>query len=120
MSKQRRKAIDCKLIEASKTSPGYFKYKITIQEIDGTINVVPAYGKDMQDAIERLIWIERYVSVSNKKSTMPILVFLLLSTVILAGILTQQNNNPVWILGALGISLVSGLVAKGMDNYLQK
>lgn len=120
MSKQRRKAIDCKLIEASKTSPGYFKYKITIQEIDGTINVVPAYGKDMQDAIERLIWIERYVSVSNKKSTMPILVFLLLSTVILAGILTQQNNNPVWILGALGISLVAGLVAKGMDNYLQK
>lgn len=120
MPKQRRKAIDCKLIEASKTSPGYFKYKITIQEIDGTINVVPAYGKDMQDAIERLIWTERYVSVSNKKITTYILVFLLLSTVILAGILAHEHNNPVWILGALGISLVFGLVAKGMDNYLQK
>ena len=31
----KRKAIDCKLIEASKTSPGYHKYQITILEKDG-------------------------------------------------------------------------------------
>ena len=56
--KLRRKAIDCKLVEESKTSPGYFKYVITIQEKDGTVHSVPAYGIDMQDAIKRLLKVE--------------------------------------------------------------
>lgn len=120
MPKERRKAIDCKLIEASKTSPGYFKYQITIKELDGTINVVPAYGKDMQDAIERLIWTERYESVSKKKATTPIIVVLLLSTIILSGILAYEHDNPVWILGAMGLNVIFGLIAKFTDNYLQK
>ena len=58
MKKERRRAIHCEMLEASKTSPGYFKYQITIKEKDGSVNKVPAYGKDMQDAIERLIWNE--------------------------------------------------------------
>lgn len=120
MPKDRRKAIDCKLIEPSKTSPGYFKYRITIQELDGSINVVPAYGKDMQDAIERLIWNERYSAVSNKKATTPIIVFLLLSTIILSGILAYEHDNPLWILGAMLINLIFGLIAKFADNYLRK
>ena len=55
MGKSRRKAVNCVMLEESKTSPGYFKYQITIREKDGTEHVVPAYGKDMQDAIERVI-----------------------------------------------------------------
>ena len=51
--KTRRKAIDCTLIRESKDHPGYFKYQVTIQELDGTTHVVPAYGKDMEDALER-------------------------------------------------------------------
>ena len=35
---KKRKAIDCKLIEESKSNPGYFKYMVTIQEIDGSIS----------------------------------------------------------------------------------
>jgi len=120
MSKERRKAIDCKLIEASKTSPGYFKYKVTIQELDGSIHVVPAYGKDMQDAIERLLWTERYESVTRKKATTPIIVSLLLSLIILSGILAYEHDNPVWILGALGVNILFGVTAKLMDNYLRK
>ena len=57
--KSRRKATKAELIRESKDHPGYFKYKVTILEVDGTIHDVPAYGKDMQDAIERLVWVER-------------------------------------------------------------
>ena len=57
--KQRRKAIEGRLIGESKTSPGYFKYQFTILELDGTKHEMPAYGKDMEDALERLVWIER-------------------------------------------------------------
>ena len=35
--KMRRKAIDCKMIGPSNSSPGYFKYEITIQEESGAI-----------------------------------------------------------------------------------
>lgn len=63
--KQRRKAIDCKLIEPSKTSPGYFKYAITIRELDGSIHTVPAYGVDMQDAIRRLLKTERDAKINK-------------------------------------------------------
>ena len=63
--KQRRKAIDCKLIEPSKTSPGYFKYVITIRELDGSIHTVPAYGVDMQDAIRRLLKTERDAKINK-------------------------------------------------------
>ena len=92
----------------------------TIREKDGTEHVVPAYGKDMQDAIERLIWNERYSAVSNKKATTPIIVFLLLSTIILSGILAYEHDNPLWILGAMLINLIFGLIAKFADNYLRK
>jgi len=63
--KLRRKAIDCKLIGESKTSPGYYKYAVTIQEKDSSINTIPCYGYDMQDAIRRLIHNERSQKVVN-------------------------------------------------------
>lgn len=120
MKKERRRAIHCEMLEPSKTSPGYFKYQITIKEIDGTKNIVPAYGKDMQDAIERLIWNERIESVAEKKSTIPIFVGLGLSIVILAGVLSVENDNPLWILGALGVVLVTGISLNRIESYLKK
>ena len=74
MKKDRRRAIHCEMLEPSKTSPGYFKYQITIRELDGTEHIVPAYGKDMQDAIERLLWNERVDVVMEKKVTIPIFI----------------------------------------------
>jgi len=77
MTKERRRAIEAKLIEESKTSPGYFKYQVTIRELDGKVHTVPAYGYDMQDAIKRLIRIERndkITEVYNKKIE-PITIF---------------------------------------------
>ena len=77
MLKERRRAIEAKLIEESKTSPGYFKYQVTIRELYGKVHTVPAYGYDMQDAIKRLIRIERndkITEVYNKKIE-PITIF---------------------------------------------
>ena len=59
----RRRALECRLVRPSKTHKGYYKYDITIGEKDGTTHKEPAYGKDMQDAISRLINIERVSSV---------------------------------------------------------
>ena len=63
---KRRRAIDCKFVEKSKTSPGYLKYEVTICEKDGTIHKQPAYGVDMQSAIARLVNQERTVKVEKQ------------------------------------------------------
>ena len=63
---KRRRAIECKFVEKSKTSPGYLKYEITICEKDGTVHKKPAYGVDMQSAIARLVNQERTAIVEKK------------------------------------------------------
>ena len=55
----KRRAVSCKIIKKSESNPGYCKYLVTIIEKDGTVHKEPAYGRDMQDAISRLIWKER-------------------------------------------------------------
>ena len=72
----RRRAIDCKLIERSKSNPGYCKYMITIAELDGTIHKQPAYGKDMQGALARLMNTELTVKVERKLETNTGLIFM--------------------------------------------
>ena len=120
MIKKRRKAIHCELIEPSKTSPGYFKYQVTIMELDGSIEIVPAYGRDMQDAIERLLWNERIESVADKKATLPILVTLCLSIVALSGVLSATLNQPIWIASGLSLVLFAAVGINSIESYLNK
>ena len=62
----RRRAMKCVLLEKSKNHDGYCKYEVTIGEKDGTIHIQPAYGKDMQDALSRLINTERTIKVEKR------------------------------------------------------
>ena len=72
----RRRAIECKIVERSKKNPGYCKYDITIAELDGTVHTQPAYGTDMQDALSRLMNIERTVKIEKKMEKNPLIFFL--------------------------------------------
>lgn len=114
--KQRRKAIEGKLIGESKTSPGYFKYQFTILELDGTTQVIPAYGKDMEDALERLVWVER----SEKKPYNIMVITALLTIIIIPSIIAALTSNPIWVLGALGLATLYGIVMVRVDKYFNK
>ncbi len=114
--KQRRKAIEGKLIGESKTSPGYFKYQFTILEVDGTTHEVPAYGKDMEDALERLVWVER----TEKKPYNIMVISALLTIIIIPSIIAAMTSNPIWVLGALGLATLYGIVMVRVDKYFNK
>ena len=120
----KRKAIDCKLIEASKTSPGYHKYQITILEKDGIETTQPAYGKDMQDAISRLIWNERIDKVSkvSKKMKMetPILFAIVLVGVVGPGIWSTMQNTPLVSLAGLSMVAIVGTAVYWINHWLSK
>lgn len=114
--KQRRKAIDAKLIGESKTSPGYFKYQFTILELDGTTHEMPAYGKDMEDALERIVWVER----TEKKSYNVMLITTLLTVIIVPSIIAAITNNWRYVIGALAMAIMYGFVMVRLDKYVNK
>jgi hypothetical protein len=116
MSKDRRKAIDAKLIGESKTSPGYFKYQFTILELDGTTNVTPAYGKDMEDALERLVWVER----TEKKPFNVVVITALLTIIVVPSMIAAITNSPIWLLGSLALAITYGFVMVRVDKYFNK
>lgn len=116
MKKDRRKAIDAKLIGESKTSPGYFKYQFTILELDGTTHEMPAYGKDMEDALERLVWVERV----EKKPFNVVLISALLTIIIVPSVIAAITNSPLFLLGALALAIAYGFVMVRVDKYFNK
>ena len=120
MKKERRRATNAELVRESKDNPGYYRYNITIKEVDGTVHDVPAYGKDLEDAIERLVWNERVEKVANKKGIMPMFAVFLLIIVALSGMIGVVKNNPLWVLGGLGSCGLILIVTSWIDSYLNK
>ena len=118
---KRRRAIECKFVEKSKTSPGYLKYEITICEKDGTVHKKPAYGVDMQSAIARLVNQERTAIVEKKVTNNPLLFFI--AWVILMAwpvLLTQTHNSPWFVLYMFGGVISLFIIGAWWQNYLEK
>lgn len=118
----KRRAIDCKLLKRSTTHDGYCKYMVTVGEKDGTIHKQPVYGKDMQDALSRLLWHERtekVVKVAEKGDGLPIIALMLLVLAIPA-VYTAMTDNPIYLLWTLGILVVGFTVTSLWDNYVDK
>lgn len=118
----KRRAIDCKLLKRSTTHDGYCKYMVTIGEKDGTTHQQPVYGKDMQDALSRLIWSERtekVIKVAEKGEGLPVIALMLLVLAIPA-VYTAMTDNPIYLLWTLGILVVGFTVTSLWDNYVDK
>ena len=118
---KRRRAIECTFVEKSKTSPGYFKYEITICEKDGTIHKEPAYGIDMQSAIARLLNQERTVKVEKKLYNNPFAVFLLWVALmcwpILVGVASDSGHMLLYSFAGIAVLTILGGL---WSNYINK
>lgn len=118
---ERRRAIDCKLLKKSSTHKGYCKYMITIAELDGTIHKQPAYGKDMQDALSRLMKQELTVKVEKKLETNTGIIFLiwliLMSTPAAFG---TVQNSPWFLAYVFGSVIVLAGVATWWYSHVNK
>ncbi|MBI48799.1 MAG: hypothetical protein CL850_00705 [Crocinitomicaceae bacterium] len=124
MKKQTRKALDCKLIGQSDIDSKYFKYEVTIQEADGSVYKAPAFGRDMQDALNRLVWNERTEAVSkfaNQRPWMQVVPLLSLFCVLgIFAIQSKTHDNPIWILAGLAsLGVILGMSVL-WSNHLEK
>ena len=118
----RRRALECKFVEKSKKNPGYLKYEVTIGEKDGTVHTQPVYGKDMQDALSRLINIERTVKIEKKMERSPALFFLVWMALMAGPVIWHGNlyNTPWFILYMFGTFTAMFLFAGWWQGYLEK
>jgi hypothetical protein len=115
----RRRAISAKLIRESKTHPGYFKYEILIGEKDGTTNLVPSYGKDMMDALERILWKERINNIQNRVDEYPayfLALTWLLLTIVGPSITFILTSSPLPFLMSLGVNIIIGSIFMFFNN----
>lgn len=74
----------------SVTFPDWLKYEITILNEDGTESLIPAYGKDLEDAISRVKHDERVEKIEKSTQKIPSLVFLLTWIMYMLGVVTLQ------------------------------
>ena len=78
--KRKAKAIHAELRKESKTFDGWLKYEITIQYPNGSKERVPAYGKDLQDALSRVAHDKKVEKLTKTK--LPIITVLCTATLI--------------------------------------
>ena len=125
MKKERRRAIDGKLIEVSKSNPGYYKYQFTIKELDGDENVIPSYGVDMTDALQRILKKENKEKLNKvyvNKVEPTLMVSVILVWLIMIGLSMFMPNHPEYALyGTIGLMSIVTVVAiynfiKNIDN----
>tara|TARA_R110002050_G_scaffold163375_2_gene293348 strand:- start:3952 stop:4338 length:387 start_codon:yes stop_codon:yes gene_type:complete len=117
----RRRATKCELIERSKSNPGYCKYMITVAELDGTVHKQPAYGKDMQGALARLMNTERTVKIEQKLETNTGLIFL--AWLLIMGtpaIFFGAQNTPWYLAYTFGGIILLMTTTVLWYNYIKK
>tara|TARA_B100000427_G_C15268159_1_gene489736 strand:+ start:212 stop:601 length:390 start_codon:yes stop_codon:yes gene_type:complete len=117
----RRKAIDCQLIEESASNPGYFKYMITVEDVDGTVSKHPAYGIDMQDAIKRLVRsenAEKVVKIVERKQHFFLMALFAICIIFpLVGGYNSIENKNWWMVLPLLTIIVVFITFGILDSY---
>jgi hypothetical protein len=121
--KSKKTAIHAELRKESKSFDGWLKYEVTIKNEDGSIEKVPAYGKDLQDALSRVVHdskVEKVLPIVNK---VPNVVWVLLWFTII-GTTTTLLLNVQGFLGQwagfafLGVIGITTAITLSISNYL--
>ena len=103
----------------SETFPKWMKYEVEILNEDGTTQLIPAYGKDLQDALSRVVHDKRVDKVENKVKRIPDLVWVILWfgyilgwTMLTYEISPYNKFNGLFFLGGMSLITLITLWAK--------
>ena len=113
----KQKVIDVKYRKDSQTFPKWMKYEITLLNEDGSTDHIPAYGKDLQDALSRVVHDTKLNKIEPKIKNIPIGIWAMLwfGYVIALSIysfsLPEGWNAGVFLLGISSITLTIGYIS---------
>jgi hypothetical protein len=105
----KQKVINVTYRKDSETFPKWMKYEIEILNEDGTTEMIPAYGKDLQDALSRVVREKKIRKVEQTTEKVPMAVWLLLWFMYM-GILIigyyETLNHWIFLGGIVGVLAV--------------
>ena len=93
MKKQKAKVLNATLRKESETFNGYFKYEVEIENEDFTTEKVPAYGKDLQDALSRVVHDRRAEKLLPVVKKIPEIVWIIAWFITFTGIVTYTTTH---------------------------
>ena len=115
----KQKVINAIYRKDSTQFPDWLKYEITLLNEDGTEERIPAYGKDLQDALSRVVHDKKVVAVEEKTKRIPDAVWVILwfgymlGLIELTYIISPDNEfRGIFFLGGIAVVTTGVLRAK--------
>lgn len=110
----KQKVINATYRKDSQTFPDWLKYEVELLNEDGSTEKIPAYGKDLQDALSRVVHDKKADQIEKKVKRIPDLVWVtlwfgyILGWVLLTYEISPYNKfNGIFFVS--GIALITGL-----------
>ena len=112
--KNERVAVHAELRKESQTFEGYLKYEITLMDENGAEETIPAYGKDLQDALSRVVHDFQVEAVEKRAKRIPDIVWVILWfgyilgwTMLTYEVSDYRKFDGLFFIG--GIALITGV-----------
>lgn len=110
---KKQKVINVTYRKDSVTFSDWMKYEITLIDEKGKTQVIPAYGKDLQDALSRVVHDKRVVEVEKTTKRIPDIVWAALWFGYMIGLAeyttTMTNNSLKGFVFVSGTAFITGL-----------
>jgi hypothetical protein len=112
--KVKQKVINATYRKDSQTFPDWLKYEVELLNEDGSTEKIPAYGKDLQDALSRVVHDQKVEKIEKRTKRIPDLVWIILWFGYMLGwtMLTYEVSpydqfDGLFFIG--GIALITGI-----------
>jgi len=110
----KRKVINVTYRKDSHTFSDWMKYEIEIMNEDGSTEKIPAYGKDLQDALSRVVHDEKVERIEKRTKRIPDIVWIILWfgyilgwTMLTYEVSDYRKFDGLFFIG--GIALITGI-----------
>jgi len=114
-NKMKQKVINATYRKDSNAFPEWMKYEFELLNEDGSITKIPAYGKDLQDALSRVVHDTKVAQIEKRTKRIPDLVWVVLWFGYIFGltelsIRIDESNTVRSMVFMSGFVFVTGLV----------
>ena len=118
---KKQKVINVTYRKDSVTFSDWMKYEITLIDAEGKTQVIPAYGKDLQDALSRVVHDQKVEKLEQKTKRIPDIVWVMLWFGYIFGwtLLTMEISNGKFngIFFVVGIALITSITLRAQSWF---
>lgn len=110
----KQKVIDVHYRKDSDAFPDWMKYEITLLNEDGTEEKIPAYGRDLQDSLSRVVHDKKVEAVEKKVEKAPSWIWLSVWISYMGAVAAMAVEYSSPLILSIGL-----LIAAGAGIYIQ-